>query len=452
MPYDYLAIARGSVDSGLRVVDASSQDYAACCTMCNRALRFEPAWIAYPYSEIEVVEAVSRAVAEKLPIAVRSGGHDYEGFSTNDGGAVIDMSRCDAVRVHGRDRCIVGPGVQLRKLYHTLFSYNGLSLPGGTCGSVGVAGLTLGGGFGNLSRRHGLLCDRLRRVRMVDARGRVWDTDRDGEAADLLWACRGGGGGNFGVVTEFEFEPVSVPLMVTSFSYKWNWSEPAIRALFRAYEAWLPTAPREIGATLVITGKSWNTLHFFGQSLASEEETRAVLSSVTESVSDPTENATATVPFLSEMERYAGNDFASSSWKMASSFSKDAISEEGLAAMIAALSETPGAALIEFDALGGAVAEIDPRATAFPHRDQRLMWQYQTYWANPEEAAACRAWISVAFLAIDPFTSRVSYRNYCDLNLADWQQRYYGANYPRLQQIKGALDPQNVFRYPQSIR
>ncbi len=173
---------------------------------------FSPAWIAYPYDEAEVVEAVARAVAGKLPIAVRSGGHDYEGFSTNDAGAVIDTSRCDAIRFsRERDRCIVGPGVQLRKLYHTLFSYGARSLPGGTCGSVGVAGLTLGGGFGNLGRLHGLMCDRLRRVRMADARGRIWDSTSDKEAADLLWACRGGGGGNFGVVTEFEFEPVSVP-------------------------------------------------------------------------------------------------------------------------------------------------------------------------------------------------------------------------------------------------
>lgn len=453
MPYDYRFVAaRKPVEPGVHVVRSGADDYATSCALFNRALNFSPAWIAYPYNEAEIVQAVNQAVAEGLPIAVRSGRHDYEGFSMNNGGAVIDTSRCNFLRMEGNNRCVIGAGALLRQIYHELMGLGGRILPGGTCGSVGVAGLTLGGGFGNLGRSHGLTCDWLRRVRMVDAGGRALDSRDDPIGADLLWACRGGGGGNFGVITEFEFEVVTVPNEVTSFSYKWEWSPDAIRSLFEAYEAWVVSAPRAIGATLVITGKASNTLHFFGQSLLSANETSSLISDVVQSTPDSIEAVVEMVPFLGQIERYAGNDYAGTAWKMASTFSKEPVPPEGVEAVINALSEAPEAALIEFDALGGAVGDLAPDATAFAHRDQRLMWQYQTYWSNPTDASACREWVSRAFTAIDPFTSAVSYRNYCDLNLADWAQRYYGANYSRLQDIKRRLDSENVFRFQQSIQ
>jgi FAD/FMN-containing dehydrogenase len=451
VPYRYDQIGAPRLDSGIHVVTPNSADYPTACQLSNRALSLKPAWIAYPYSDAEVVEAVRMARASDLPIAVRSGAHDYEGFSLNNDGAVIDTSRCDSVRVQGRSRCVVGAGVSLRKLYHALFSSGHGSLPGGTCGSVGVAGLTLGGGFGNLGRRHGLLCDRLRRVKIVTADGEIRECD-DAKNSDLLWACRGGGGGNFGVVTEFEFEPVEVPAEVTSFSYKWPWSPTNIETLFRAYEAWIPGAPREIGATLVITSRSWNTLHFFGQSLLSPASTYDAIREIVSSLPNPTEQINTAVPFLHEMETYAGMDFTSSAWKMASSFSKNAISDEAVGAIIGSLAEAPPSTLIEFDALGGAVNDVAIDATAFPHRDQRLMWQYQAYWTDPNDAAKYRESIKGIFSAADPFTSQVSYRNYCDLNLDDWERRYYRSNYARLREIKAKFDPQNAFRYAQSVR
>jgi|ERR1700729_142343 len=452
MPYHYPSIGAPNSDSGLHVVTPDSQDYLACCGLFNRALTYAPAWIAYPYNTREVAQATVKAVNAGLPIAVRSAGHDYEGFSSNNGGAVIDTGRLDSIHVsRDKNRCIVGPGVQLRKVYHTLFGH-GLSLPGGTCGSVGVAGLTLGGGFGNLGRLHGLLCDRLRRVQVVDARGDIKESKGSPIQSNLLWACCGGGGGNFGVVTEFEFEPVPVPANITVFSYKWEWNRDSIRTLFPVYEQWAERAPREIGATVVITSESWNTLHFFGQSLLDIETTRDAIADVIGAIQNPIEQTIEVAPFLANMEKYAGTDYASTSWKMASTFSADPISHAGMDALIEALASGPPGTLIEFDALGGAVTDVSVEATAFPHRNQRLLWQFQAYWADPNEALAYRTWIQRAFLSIDPFTSQVSYRNYCDLNLEDWPRRYYLSNYPRLQRVKRELDPENVFRYPQSVQ
>ncbi len=453
MPYHYHGLERPQRPSGLRIVERTSDDYATACTLFNRALTQTPAWIAYPYDEREVAEAVSLARSDGLSISVRSGGHDYEGFSVTDGSAVIDMSRCDRISVsEDGARCFVGPGVTLRKLYHVLFNAGMLSLPGGTCGSVGVAGLTLGGGFGNLGRLHGLLCDRLRRVKIVDARGGIVESHGDAGESDLLWASCGGGGGNFGVVTEFEFEPLTVPENVTTFSFKWRWSDENVRSLFSSYERWVLEAPREIGATLVITSKAWNTLHFLGQSLLDQGRTREAIADIVNTLSNPTEQIVTSVGFLEQMENYAGTDYASTSWKMASTFSADAISDDGLGAMIGVLEVGPPGTLIAFDALGGAVADLESGATAFPHRTQRLLWQYQAYWSDANQAETYRAWVERAFLAIDPFTSQVSYRNYCDVNLTDWERRYYQSNYARLQQIKARLDPENFFRYPQSIR
>lgn len=451
MPYNYWATTTAPKSSGLHIVQRDSDDYESACTLYNRALAFRPAWIAYPYDEDEVVSAVRLAVAQQLPIAVRSGAHDYEGFSSNNGGAVIDTSHCQAITVSADHRsCVTGPGVTLRQLYHSLHRY-GLSLPGGTCGSVGIAGLTLGGGVGNLGRLHGLTCDRLRQVRLVISTGDILDSEDRAIGDELLWACKGGGGGNFGIVTRFEFNPVSIPTHVTAFSYKWHWGESALRVLFRAFERWVAAAPREIAATLVLAGKPLGVFHLFGQSLLDQSSTCQSLSPVTESVAEPIEAAITTLPYLHQIEQFAGNDFTSTAWKMASSFSRDEVADECIDAIIGNLTDSPPIALIEIDALGGAISDLEPADTAFPHRRERLLWQYQTYWSNPVDATPCREWVRRIFSAVDPYTSRGSYRNYCDLNLIDWSRRYYGANYARLQHVKQLFDPQNVFRYPQSV-
>jgi len=158
----------------------------------NRRVERRPAFIALCEDTEQVAQAIRFAGARKLRVSVKSGGHSFEGFSSNDGGLVVDLSLLDRVQEVGNQQIRVGPGCTLEKLYDALLP-KGRLLPAGSCGGVGVGGLTLGGGYGLFSRLYGLTCDHLLGVRFVDGRGNIHDTSEAGEIDDeLLWACRGG--------------------------------------------------------------------------------------------------------------------------------------------------------------------------------------------------------------------------------------------------------------------
>jgi FAD/FMN-containing dehydrogenase len=441
-----LLAAVPSPSSSLHLVRKGDDDYATARINKNRAVTSLPQAVAYAFDERDVIAALRYAKDAGLSISVRSGGHDYEGFSTNNNGLVIDLSRFDGIAVDRKDgSCRVAPGVLLRTLYHRLFTEASASLPAGSCGTVGVAGLTLGGGFGPLGRMHGLLCDRLRAVRLVDAAGTVRTSAPD---PDLLWACCGGGGGNFGIVTEFVFDLVAVPATVTTFSLNPGWNAVVARAATLAFTQSAPKLPDEIAATLLLS-RNENAVDLFGLSLLGESPTRAALREIVRAIGGTL--TTARVPYLEAVELGAGNDDDVACWKMTSSFLKDPLSGDGCDAVIQALN-APHSGLVQLELFGGAIAKLRQDASAFWHRDKSVLIQYQNYWRDPARGQAESSWVSNAFATVDPHTTMSSYRNYCDLALTDWPVRYYGANYARLQQIKARLDSQNRFSYPQSIR
>jgi hypothetical protein len=157
--------------------------------------------------------------------------------------------------------------------------------------------------------------------------------------------------------------------------------------------------------------------------------------------------------YIEAIDKIMGHKSARQSWKMKSSFGAHPLSADGVTAAVRQFASMPAAVtcLLVFDGFGGAVNDVKSSATAFPHRDMCYLLQYQTYWNQPSEASDAFAWVRDAFAAIDPHTARKSYRNYCDLDLSDWRERYFAGNYPRLQAIKTQLDPDNLFRFPQSI-
>jgi FAD/FMN-containing dehydrogenase len=441
-----LLAAAPSSPSSLHIVRKGDADYASARINKNRAVTSLPQAVAYAFDERDVIAALRYAKDAGLPISVRSGGHDYEGFSTNDNGLVIDLSRFDGIAIDREDgSCRVAPGVLLRTLYHRLFTEASASLPAGSCGTVGVSGLTLGGGFGPLGRMHGLLCDRLRAVRLVDAAGELRTSAAD---PDLLWACRGGGGGNFGIVTEFVFDLVAVPAIVTTFSLNPGWNAGVARTTALAFTQSAPNLPREISPTLLLS-RNENAVELFGLSLLGEPQTQSALREIVLAIGGTL--TTNRVPYLAAVERGAGNDTDVACWKMTSSFLGGPLSGDGCDAVTRALI-APHSGQVQFELFGGSIARLRQDASAFWHRDKSVLIQCQSYWRDPEKGQPERAWVASAFASIDPHTTRSSYRNYCDLALTDWPVRYYGANYARLQQIKARLDAQNRFSYPQSIR
>src|SRR5207253_10828432 len=178
---------------------------------------------------------------EGTQVAIRSGGHSFAGYSTGPG-VVLDLSHMNRITVASSGtRARVGPGVQLIQLLTQLGNIHRV-VPAGTCPTVAVAGLTLGGGIGRMTRKHGLTLDLLRRVQLVDAGGRKLTADEHTHP-DLFWACRGGGGGNFGIVTALEFDLVELDTPVTRYAFTWPWSHRA--QAFQAWQQWSNASPPE---------------------------------------------------------------------------------------------------------------------------------------------------------------------------------------------------------------
>jgi FAD/FMN-containing dehydrogenase len=370
----------------------------------------------------------------------------------NDGGLVIDLSRYSGVTLKsGGHRVAIRAGTPLGTMYAEL-AKSQQTLPAGTCPTVGITGLTTGGGYGMLVRRYGLMCDRLRRVTMVDAEGRVRDSATSSEGDDILWACKGGGGGSFGVVTDLEFDAIPSPTTVTYFSMRWAWDETTAATVIQHWMSWGAGAPRDLTSIMTLQGGWAKSIHVFGLFLAGEEALAPLIDPLRQGTKTK-ELVIRTLPFADALGLLAGPLPNRQSWKKKSSFGARPMSSDGIAAVIKHIETAPSsvACILEFDTMGGAVRDVAPHATAFAHRDMSYLLQYQTEWKGPTHTDVALAWIRSAFAAIDPHTSMKSYRNYSDLDLQDWQRRYFDGNYPRLQAIKSRLDPSDLFRHPQSI-
>ncbi|MDA8345108.1 MAG: FAD-binding oxidoreductase [Thermaerobacter sp.] len=218
------------------VVDRFSPLYDEARMDYNTGLPpFFPKYIVFCFDVHDVQNAVRWSQAHGLPIRARSGRHSYEGYSLVDGGVVIDVSRLNQVELtHGSGKAVIGAGADLQPIYQKLWDDGRLTIPGGSCPTVGIAGLTLGGGFGSISRLFGLTCDVLESLEMVDVNGDVIRAS-ESENENLFWASCGGGGGNFGIVTSFTFKTFPID-KVTVFTLTWRW--PDLRAVMKAFQVW----------------------------------------------------------------------------------------------------------------------------------------------------------------------------------------------------------------------
>lgn len=410
-----------------------------------RLSRF-PAAIAYCMTPGDVSASILWARQNEVPISIRSGGHGYEGYAVLDEALVIDVSGMNQIAVDLEEgTATVGAGVRLIDLYRHLWDY-GTTVPAGTCPGVGIAGLTLGGGIGFLSRQFGLTCDNLLSVELVMASGDVVRTSRD-ERPDLFWALCGGGGGNFGVVTGFTFllTPVS---QVTSVTISWPWDDAAV-----VLAVWQQTAPfvdDRLTLGLTIGPPTDGTITMYGLMNAPPELLWPLLEPLL-AVGSPLEPIVATVPFMAAAEQLAGPGASHATFKNASAFAYDPLSPEAIATLIDWLAASSSTAnLVGFFPLGGAVGRVAPRATAFPHRAALFDLQYQAYWSDAAEADADLAWLRGIRDAMRPFTHG-AYVNYIDADLVDWAEDYYGQNLSRLRRVKDRYDPDGVFAGPQSV-
>ncbi|MFK4084133.1 FAD-binding oxidoreductase [Kribbella sp. NPDC020789] len=406
--------------------------YDAARSIWNAMIDRRPAVIARCTTTADVVDAVRLARTSHLEIGVRCGGHSIAGLAVPDGGLMIDLTPMGAVEIDlERRTAIVQGGALLGELDRAAQRY-GLATTAGNVSHTGVGGLTLGGGMGWLARQFGLACDNVTAYEVVTAAGEVVRATTD-ENADLFWGLRGGGG-NFGIVTSFEFRlhEIGTEALVAEFTYP-------VEAAYDALRGWRElnrTAPREATFTASITpdGVTLGYVWIGPPGVDLLPEFRALGPVLNESVE--------TMPYLTLQSRddsVQGHRYRRY-WK--GHYFKS-LPDEAIKALI----DTPGVSA-SLQAYGGAIADTPDADAAFSHRDTLFEFVTATRWQDPAEDATRIAMVREYAAALTPYTDGV-YLN--TLNGEAINRAFPPAKLARLAELKAKYDPDNLFHLNQNI-
>lgn len=461
---------------------------------------FNLRWVGNPSSIAlcgdagQVRDVVQRAVDAHLRLTVRSGGHCYENFAVgNDDGIIVDMAPMNRVYYDDARRAYcIEAGATLWNVVWTLYKEYGRAVPGGSCYSVGAGGHITGGGYGLLSRKHGLIVDWLDAVEIVhvtrDGRAEIVVAGRDGspDERDLLWANQGGGGGNFGIVTRFWFRELPpAPTEAYLVNLAWNWSElqqDDFTQLVAAYGRFLEqnsgvdspydglftllhlthNAASQIVLTAQYVGEDAKRLtdvrdfmHGNGLRVQPVPQTHAVGRHYFPLGTMEVQR----LPWLYATQTLDGSG-ANQRGKYKSAYMKQAFPQLQIDTMWKYLTDdfANPQSLVQVDSYGCRINAVASDATAIPQRSSIMKLQYQTYWAPEDETDRNLRWIDEFYVAMygeagphPDATMDGCYVNYPDMDLRDWQSLYYLGNYARLQRVKAAWDPHDVFHHGQSI-
>jgi hypothetical protein len=390
----------------------------------------------------EDVQVCLHEAASKVPIAARSGGHSYAGYSAPDGGLVIDVGPMSKVDVRPDGTVVIGAGAKMKDVYAAL-ARGGRCLPAGSCPTVGIAGLTLGAGIGVLARKYGLTCDHLVSAQIVTADGTLRTASADSEP-DLYWALRGGGGGNFGVVTSFTFSTDPAPSL-TVFSLHF----PAGSAgdVLGGWQQWIPGAKPELWANLVISGGSPTQCRVGGCFVGGTAALAPLLDGlVAKAGVAPTSRIVRSKDYLGAMQYFSGSEIRQTFVASSRMLDQPVAEPRKLADL---MNGRDGLDLL-IDSLGGAVAKPGPADTAFWHR--KALASIQVYsQATPQTRDNAAKSVAEVVSGLAEIGVDGGYVNYIDPALPDWMNAYYGENTQRLREVAKVYDPGKVFGFAQAI-
>lgn len=434
-----------------------------------------PQAVAYCANADDVALTLKFAQDHDIPFAIRSGGHSGGGYSTSTG-LVIDVSKLNSVSV-GRNTVRVGTGVQGVDAIAALAPH-GLAVPGGYCPTVNVGGFYAGGGLGLLTRSYGVGSDRIASAELVLANGSKV-TASPTENRDLYWAVRGGGGGNFGVITSYDITPAPVT-QIAVVNLTWSWDKAV--DMLEGYARWSVHAPRTIsgGAFLQLfdgsPGAPAQTMVFVASTGSTAELNSEVARLISLTGAPATQTPASVVPYQALMMGFfrcasdvtachradttPGGTIPRSAFGLQRSRFFDSLPSRSVWEKAAGLFETlrvPGQAhIMEVLPLGGAVKDLRRTDTAFVHRDALFTVNFLVDIATPAAAdnagrAAGQAFVDRGFAIIDPQSNGETYQNFIDPELSDWRQSYYAENFPRLAFAKLKYDPHGAFKFAQSI-
>jgi FAD/FMN-containing dehydrogenase len=441
------------------LIRRSHPDYDAARRLYNGMIDKRPLLIARCADVADVIAAVNFGREHKLPVAVRGGGHSGPGFGSVDNGLVIDLSMMKGVHVDAAARTVrVAPGCTSGDVDHATYPF-GLAVPFGIVSTTGVAGLTLGGGSGHLTRKFGLTIDNLLEADVVLADGSFVTASKTGDA-DLLWALRGGGG-NFGVVTSFLFQAHPVGMV---FGGPMAWPQSEARGVMRAYRDFLPNAPEELGVFAglkMVPANSPFPKEFWGARICllvacyngSEEGGKKALAPLLDTLPGPALNWTGMMPYPTLQSMFDGLYPSGMQWYWRGDFVRE-LSDGAIDAHIAEAAKTPSElSLMHLYPIDGAVHHVGNQDTAWGVRDATWSMVIAGVDPDPQRAGSATQWSKAYWEALHPFNLGGGYSNF--MMDDEGQARVkasYGGNYDRLATLKRRYDPTNLFRVNQNIR
>jgi FAD/FMN-containing dehydrogenase len=444
--------------AGLRgsLVRKDDAGYDETRALWNAMIDRRPAMIVRCAGAADVIQCVKLAGEKDLLFSIRGAGHNIAGKATCEGGLMIDLSGMRDVRVDAESGTVrTGPGATLADLDHETQAF-GLAVPVGINSTTGVAGLTLGGGFGWISRKHGLTVDNLLSADVVLADGRLVHASAKTEP-ELFWGLRGGGG-NLGIVTSFEFQahPVGPEVLAGLVVHPYA-DAPRVARHWRDF---CQKAPDEASAWIVarkapplpFLPEEWHgkevlvlAMMYTGDMAAGEKAFASL-----RSFGKPIADVVGPHPFAGWQQAFDPllTPGARNYWK---SHNFKEMTDEALDTILDYAGRLPSAASEIFvGQLGGATNRIAPDATAYPHRDANFVMNVHTRWEDAMEDKACVAWARKFFDTMAPFATGGVYVNF----ISEDEERVheaYGANYERLAKVKQRYDPDNFFRVNQNV-
>ncbi|MGA7489960.1 MAG: FAD-binding oxidoreductase [Xanthobacteraceae bacterium] len=453
---DAVSALRGKVRGTVAL--PGEDGYEAARTIWNAMVDRRPGLVVRCLGAADVINAVKLAHDEKLLVAVRSGGHNIAGNAVCDGGLLIDLSLMRSVRVDAvSGTARVEPGATLADFDKEAQEF-GLATPLGINSTTGVAGLTLGGGFGWTTRKFGLTVDNLISADVVTADGKLLRAS-ERENPDLFWALRGGGG-NFGVVTSFEFKLHSLGPEVLSGLVV----HPLEKAgeLLGEFRRIAKQAPDELTIWVVMRKApplpflptEWHgkDVLIFAACYAGDMQEGEKALKALRALGKPIVDVISPHPFAAWQAAFDPllTPGARNYWK---SHDFADLPDAAINVILNSVREVPSPECEVFIAhVGGAMARIPGNATAFPNRDAHFVMNVHTRWREKAQDAGCVAWARHLFEAAAPFASGSVYVNFMPDDENDRVEKAYGTNYRRLAEIKRRYDPGNLFRMNQNIR
>ena len=437
-----------------RLLSEGDPGYDEARRIHNGIIDKRPALIARCHGAADLVDAVRLARETGLELSVRGGGHNVAGRAVTEGGLMIDLSAMKGIHVDPDGRVARAQGGVNWGEFNRETQLHGLATTGGVVSTTGIGGLTLGGGIGWLMAKHGLALDNLHSVELVTAAGAVLNVSDD-ENPDLFWALRGGGG-NFGIAASFEYRLHPVGPLITG------------GLIARSFEAagdtlrFFRDAIQSLPDDLMLIAAMVPSPDGSGEALAAialchcgpDGESNATVRAVKRFGASGLD-AIGPMPYteINAMLDESVPRGALNYWK--SSF-LSGLSDDAIDAMLDCYARSPSPMnQLVLEHFHGAATRIPVEATAFPHRTEGLNFLILGQWTDPAQTEACIAWTRETYATMTPFFTDGRYVNYLD----DDEEGYgdpvaaaYGANYPRLRQLKGEYDPENLFHLNQNIR